>query len=904
MLPAIRLTTSLLKLSPCDDLLDILPGDPQAASFVSLERAESLGLCPASRLPFTLRILAECALRRAADPSVVDLSFLDQRPRGGILEFYPARLLLQDFTGVPLMTDLASMRDAVVARGADPRRVSPKLPVDFVLDHALIAEYGGRPDARDLNERIEIERNRERFGFLKWCAGAFDNIRLLPPGAGIMHQLNIEYLASVVRTEPVANRTLAIPDTLLGADSHTTMAGGLGVLGWGVGGIEAQAAMLGQPTLVSRPRVIGLRLEGELPPGTISTDLVLHVCELLRKHDVTGAFVEAWGDGVARMPVETRATIANMAPEYGAASVYFAIDDATLRYLRLTGRDEEHVRRVESFAKSQLLWQARGSSIDPSIYDAVVDFDLSSVEPSVAGPTRPQQRVALSAARDSFERAFAQHGGQAFSKNAGRASLEPTDRQRPLRDGDVVIAAVTSCANTANPTAMIAAGLLARNAARRGLSVKPWVKTSFAPGSRVVSAYLNAAGLQPDLDALGFHVIGFGCTTCNGNSGPLAAGLEQDIITRDLTAVAVLSGNRNFEGRIHPLVRAAYLASPALVIAYALTGTVLCDLTRDPIGIGADGRHVMLSEIWPTDVEIAELSACVTTDQYRDAYGKDLTGHAGWRAVASPTGVHYPWDADSTFLAPSPLDEFGGNDAAGDVIDGLRALAVFGDGITTDHLSPNGEIRPGTPAAAYLAERSVAPRDFGTYAARRGHYAVAVRGTFANPHLRNEMLDGARGGLTILLPDGKRCSIFEAAQTYRARGVPAIVIAGKSYGSGSSRDWAAKGPRCLGVRAVLAESFERIHRSNLVAVGILPLVFLDGAGRTSLALTGHETFRLRGLSAGVTPGGVLQLDVIRESGATDSVALGIDLETAYERQLLRAGGLFSVLLDELAADGR
>ncbi len=504
--------------SPHEDLLDTLPGDAQGVGFVSLERAERLGLCRTSRLPFTLRILAECALRHAADPSLLDLSFLDRRPRAGIIEFHPARLLLQDFTGVPLMTDLASLRDATAARGGDPRRVNPKVPVDFVLDHALIAEYGGRPDARDLNERIEIERNRERFEFLKWCAGAFDNIRLLPPGSGIMHQLNLEYLASVVRTEKRAGRSLAMPDTLLGADSHTTMVGGLGVLGWGVGGIEAQAAMLGHPTLVSRPRVIGLRLEGELPPGTISTDLVLHICELLRAHDVTGAFVEAWGDGVAQMPVETRATIANMAPEYGAASVYFAIDDATLRYLRLTGRDAEHVQRVESFAKAQLLWQAPDSPADASIYDAVIDFDLSSVEPSLAGPSRPQQRVALSAVSVSFERSFGQPRDQVLPTPANRTS--PDIRDRPLRDGDVVIAAITSCTNTANPKAMIAAGLLARNVAKHGLGVKPWVKTSFAPGSRVVSTYMSAAGLQRDLDALGFHVIGFGCTTCNGNLVP------------------------------------------------------------------------------------------------------------------------------------------------------------------------------------------------------------------------------------------------------------------------------------------------------------------------------------------------------------------------------------------------
>jgi aconitate hydratase len=889
--------------SPHPDLLDTLTGDAQGVSFVSLERAERLGLCPTRRLPFTLRILAECVLRHAADPSLVDLSFLDQRPRAGIMEFLPTRLLLQDFTGVPLMTDLASLRDAVSARGGAAGSVNPTIPVDFVLDHALIAEYGGRPDARSLNERIEIERNRERFEFLKWCASAFDNIRLLPPGSGIMHQLNLEYLSRVVRTEERGDGALAMPDTLLGADSHTTMVGGLGVLGWGVGGLEAQAAMLGYPTLVSRPRVIGLRLEGALPPGTISTDLVLHICELLRRHDVTGAFVEAWGAGVARMPVETRATIANMAPEYGASGVYFAIDGATLRYLRLTGRDEEHVRMVESFAKAQLLWQAPDSPTDPSIYDAVIDFDLSSVEPCLAGPSRPHQRVALSAVRTSLERAFGQPRGPISSRNTDHSSTRSATNDRSLRDGDVVIAAITSCTNTANPKAMIAAGLLARNAVKRGLSVRPWVKPSFAPGSRVVSTYLSKAGLQHDLDALGFHVIGFGCTTCNGNSGPLAAGLEQDIVAQDLTAVAVLSGNRNFEGRIHPLVRAAYLASPALVIAYALTGTVLCDLARDPVGIDGDGRHVMLPDIWPTDADIEALAACVSADQYRTTYGKGLSGHAGWRDIASPTGMHYPWRPDSTFLAPVPLDEFIAAPASTDGIDGMRPLAVLGDGITTDHLSPNGEIRPDSPAAIYLAEHTVAPRDLGTYAARRGHYAVAMRGTFANPHLRNEMVDGTRGSFTILLPDGETCSIFDAAQAYLARGVPTIIVAGKSYGSGSSRDWAAKGLRCLGVRAVLAESFERIHRSNLIAVGILPLMFPDGIDRTSLALHGRETYRLRGLKTGVVIGGMLTLDVIRESGAVDTIPVGIDLETERERQLLRAGGLFSVLLGELVDDG-
>lgn len=885
----------------CEDLLDALPAAAQGGHFVSLERAERLGLCAASRLPFTLRILAECALRRATDAAPIDLSFLQRRPRAGVIEFYPARVLLQDFTGVPLMSDLASLRDAVAAAGGDAMRVNPKIPVDFVLDHALIAEFGGRPDARSLNEQVEIERNRERFEFLKWCSGAFDNIRLLPPGTGIMHQINLEYLAGVVRAERRGGRLLAIPDTLLGADSHTTMIGGLGVLGWGVGGIEAQAAMLGHPTLVSRPRVIGLRLEGELPAGTLSTDLVLHLCALLRNHDVTGAFVEAWGGAVARMPVETRATIANMAPEFGAASVYFPIDRATLDYLRLTGRDDGHVRQVEAFAKAQLLWHGADCVIDPSIYDAVIDFDLSGVEPSLAGPSRPQQRVSLSALRASFETAFGPSGTPVPSRQimgTQTASAPPAGGSRLLRDGDVVIAAITSCTNTANPKAMIAAGLLARNLVGRGLATQPWVKTSFAPGSRVVSSYMNATGLQADLDRLGFQVIGFGCTTCNGNSGRLAHGLDQDITAHDRTAVAVLSGNRNFEGRIHPLVRAAYLASPALVIAYAVTGTVLCDLTRDPIGTGPDGREVMLSDVWPTDAEIARLSACVSVEQYRAAYGSALTGHAAWQAVASPTGTHYPWRADSTFLAPLPLEDFGGA-ASDDAIEGMRLLAMLGDAITTDHLSPNGEIRPGSPAAAYLEEQAVAPGDFGTYAARRGHFELAVRGTFANPHLRNEMVDGARGSVTVLLPEGRTCSIFEAAQNYRARGVPTIVIAGRSYGSGSSRDWAAKGLRCLGVRAVLAESFERLHRSNLVAVGILPLTFPDGIDRRSLGLSGRETFRLHGLSGGLAAGGTVALDVIRDTGAIATVRLGVDLESERERHLLRAGGLFAVLQQEL-----
>ena len=835
------------------------------------------------------RILAECALRRAADPASLELRRLDHRPRGGIIEFHPARLLLQDFTGVPLMTDLASLRDAVAEKGGDPGRVNPKIPIDFVLDHALIAVHGGRPNARELNERIEIERNRERFEFLRWCAQAFDNIRLLPPGAGIMHQLNLEYLSSVVRVEPWENGFLAMPDTVMGTDSHTTMVGGLGVLGIGVGGIEAEGAMLGHPMLLSRPRVVGLRLSGSLPAGTVATDFVLHVAERLRKHGVTGAFVEACGSGVDNMPVETRATIANMAPEYGAVGVYFPIDDMTLRYLRLTGRDEALIRRVEAYAKCQMLWRHPDTPFDGSLYDEVIDFDLSTVETSLAGPSRPEQRVSLSGVRASFERAF------------GASDQTPAAVPgHSLANGDVVIAAITSCTNTANPSAMLAAGLFARNAARLGLRVKPWVKTSFAPGSLVVRKYMQAAGLQDGLDALGFQIVGFGCTTCNGNSGPLAPGLEDDIAARGIQGVAVLSGNRNFEGRIHPLVRAAYLASPALVIAYALTGSVMCDLTRDPIGVTANGRSIMLSEVWPSDAEVATLASVVSAEKYRDVYRGGSLGHSGWQNISGPAGAHYPWRSDSTFLGPLPRDELARGGVTENSIEGIRVLAVFGDGVTTDHLSPNGAIRPHSPAADYLAEGGVKPDDFGTYSARRGNHAIAVRGTFANAHLVNEMVGGARGGITVLWPEGRICSIFEAGGIYGARGVPTIVIAGKSFGSGSSRDWAAKGQRYLGVRAVLAESFERIHRSNLVHVGILPLLFAPGAGRKSLALTGRETFGLRGLAEGIALGGTLWLDVRREGGSMDTIEVGIDLETEREQRLLRAGGLLPILLNELA----
>jgi aconitate hydratase len=875
--------------SPLASLLAPLAGTDGRIQYISLERAEALGICAASRLPLTLKILLECALRQSDDPTALDLSALTECPRRGSLEFQPARLLLQDFTGTPLMTDLASLRDAVAREGRDPRRVNPSIPIDFVCDHALIAVHGGRPDAMALNEKIEIERNRERFEFLKWCAGAFSNIRLIPPGSGIMHQLNLEWLSTVVWLEETGGITLARPDTLLGTDSHTPMVGGLGVLGWGVGGIEAQAAMLGHSTLVTAPRVVGLRLSGVPPKSVTATDLVLHVAELLRKSDVVNAFVEVFGTAVSTLSIETRATIANMAPEYGATSVYFPIDRESLNYLKLTGREADLIARVETYAKAQGLWEGPAPDAGAEIYDAVVDFDLSSVEPSLAGPKRPEQRTPLSKVPESFRKAF---NGKSADRPSAATALKP---------GDVVIAAITSCTNTANPSVMLGAGLLARNAVQRGLRVKSWVKTSLAPGSRVVGDYLAATGLQSHLDALGFQIIGYGCTTCNGNSGPLADEIAQQITGNDIAAVAVLSGNRNFAGRIHPLVPASYLASPALVVAYAIAGTALIDLSREPLGTDADGAPVMLADIWPTDVEIASLLSHVSPASYRKAYGTTPAGHASWSEIAAADGVQFPWMPGSTFITPSPLEMPDASDEGRDSIDNMRPLAIFGDGITTDTLSPNGAIMAGTPAARFLTTRGVAPADFGNYAARRGSHEIAVRGMFANPHIENEMLGGKRGPYTLLMPDGEQTTIFDAGMAYVERGTPAIIVAGKGYGSGSSRDWAAKGLWYLGVRAVVAESFERIHRANLVGVGILPLTFAPGSTRKTLGLTGREQFRVRGLRDGFSVGGKLSLDIIRKNGRSDTVTVDLNLETDKEISVLRAGGLLPVLQQEFTA---
>ncbi len=875
----------MTKLSPIDP--DLLAKLETGVHYVSLEQAERLGICAASRLPRTLRIFAEQMLRRGTS----DLTWLASTPRKGLVEFNPTRLLLQDFTGLPLMTDLASLRDALAERGVDARRVNPQIPVDFVVDHALIAEHGGRADAMALNERIEVERNRERFEFLKWCAGTFDHMRILPPGSGIMHQLNLEHLSSVVRLVEVPGiGQLAVADTLLGTDSHTTMVNGLGVLGWGVGGLEAEGAMLGHATLIANPRVVALRLSGELKAGATANDLILHIAEHLRGIGVVNAFIEACGDSVARLPVETRSMIANMAPEYGATSLLFPIDNRTLDYLRLTGRTADLITRVEAHAKAQGLWGIPSPADIAANYDQVIDFDLSKVEPCMAGPSRPDQRVPLSQVPASFANAF----------KPAAANGKANDAKHSLRDGDVVIAAITSCTSTSSPAGMVTAGLLARNAVARGLAIKSWVKTTLAPGSRVVADYLGANGLQAPLDALGFQIAGFGCTTCNGNSGSLAPEIEAALGEGKVMGVAVLSGNRNFEGRVHALVRAGYLASPALVIAHAITGTIRIDLTREPLGIGSDGKPVMLADIWPEEEEIARLARTVNAAAYAKVYGPGLKGHAGWQAVEAPNGDRYPWKPASTFLARAPIRPPQSAGSMPDVIEGIRPLAILGDAITTDHLSPNGEILAGTPGARWLAERQVPAKDFGTYAARRGHHAVAVRGTFANAHIRNEMI-AEPGPRTRLTPTGNPIPLVDAAMLFAAQGVPTLIIAGKRYGAGSSRDWAAKGVGYLGVRAVIAESFERIHRANLVAVGVLPLTFPEGVTRKTLGLDGTETFRLRGLDQGVKVGGRIELDIEREGRAAATVVLDMRLETEREREVLLSGGLLSVLLGDLSA---
>jgi aconitate hydratase len=865
-------------------------------------------------LPHTVKILLENLLRRAGSRDVADddvraLAAWPGPARN--VAFMPGRVLMHDFTGVPAVVDLAAMRSATARSGGDPSRIDPIVPADLIIDHSVQVDQFRTAEAYEANIDWEYRRNGERYAFLRWAQQAFEGLRVVPPGAGICHQVNLEHLGRVVATRD----GLAFPDTLVGTDSHTPMINGLGVLGWGVGGIEAEAAMLGQPMFLPQPLVLGVRVTGALPAGTTATDLVLTLTQMLRAHGVVGSFVEFFGDGLSTLPVADRATLSNMCPEYGATSAYFPIDDQTLVYLRLTERGDL-LDLVERHAKAQGLFRSDG---DPEpTFSETLDLDLSAVVPSLAGPKRPQDRVALPDVWASFVAAF-RNGLEPDPKadEIGRFLAEGgTPRQETLpggtgvdvtetagedgvRHGSVVIAAITSCTNTSNPSVMLAAGLLAKKAVEAGLEPKPWVKTSLAPGSRVVTDYLDRAGLVPYLDKLGFALVGYGCTTCIGNSGPLIEEVGRAVDERDLNVVAVLSGNRNFEGRIHPQVRASYLGSPPLVVAYALVGRVDIDLSREPIGEGPDGP-VFLADVWPSPDEVAEVVAqAVTQDQFAREYAKIWDGDERWATLPTPTGPVYEWDPSSTYVAEPPYFQAGVVRPVGDV-DGAHMLVKVGDSITTDHISPAGAIKPDSPAGRWLQERGVQPRDFNSYGSRRGNHEVLMRGTFANIRLRNELAPGTEGSWTTFFPTGEVMSVFDAAQGYRAEGVPLGVLAGKEYGSGSSRDWAAKGPALLGVKFVLAESFERIHRSNLVGMGILPIQFAEDDGAASLGLDGREVYSVRGLSGGITPGQDVEIEAAHDDGSSVAFSARLRVDGAAEVEYLQAGGVLPYVLDLLS----
>jgi aconitate hydratase len=891
------------------------------------------------RLPVTLKILLENVLRHAGNGIVreADVATLaGWRPGAAAapdaseieIPFLPARVILQDFTGVPAVVDLAAMRDAMADLGGDPSRVNPLVPADLVIDHSVQVDRYGTADAFAFNVAREYERNGERYQLLRWAQTAFADLRVVPPGTGIVHQVNLEYLASVVtrRRDPDGKGEVAFPDTLVGTDSHTTMINGLGVLGYGVGGIEAEAVLLGQPLYQPMPKIIGVRLSGELPEGSTATDLVLVVTQMLRSYGVVGAFVEFTGDGLAGLALADRATISNMSPEFGPTATLFPIDAETLTYLRLTGRAAEQVDLVERYAKEQGLWRLPGVAPE---FDALLTLDLGSVEPSLAGPRRPQDRVALRDLRTNFRAAYpagleekagavvaagssssGDSGGSAATESAAPAAasyptvrVEAAGHSIEVASGSVAIAAITSCTNTSNPTVMVAAGLLARNAVVRGLSVPPTVKTSLAPGSRAVTEYLRGADLLAPLEKLGFALAGYGCTTCIGNSGPLDAPVAKAIEDNDLVVAAVLSGNRNFEGRIHPLVRASYLASPPLVVAFALAGTVDIDLTTSPLGVDRDGTPVFLRDIWPTDDEVRTMvGSAVSSELFRSAYASVFDGGPEWKALDIPSGDRYRWDAASTYVALPPF--FVGlarEPGPARSIEGARVLALLGDSVTTDHISPAGSIAASSPAGQWLLAHGVAPLDFNSYGARRGHHEVMMRGTFANIRLQNA-LAGREGPFTVHLPDGEATTIFDAAMRYAGEAVPLIVIAGKEYGSGSSRDWAAKGPRLLGVRAVIAESFERIHRSNLVGMGILPLQFLPGESAASIGLTGREAYTVVLPAEGPSPRSHVDVVARSDEGSTRRFVAVVRLDGPIELGYYLQGGILPAVLRRLAAD--
>jgi len=861
-----------------------------------LEKLESKGLATLAKLPFSLRILLENLLRcedgRFVRPD--DIRFLAAWvPNAAQKEiaFMPARVLLQDFTGVPAVVDLATMREAVKRMGGNPARINPLFPAELVIDHSVQVDKFGDANAFGLNAELEFQRNVERYAFLRWGQTAFKNFKVVPPDTGICHQVNLEYLARVVCAVPFGNRFEAYPDSVVGTDSHTTMVNALGVFGWGVGGIEAEAAMLGQPSSMLIPEVVGFRLHGKLREGATATDLVLTVTEMLRKKGVVGKFVEFYGTGLSTLSVPDRATIANMAPEYGATMGFFPVDSETLAYLQFTGRAHEQIALVEAYCKEQSLFRT-DSTVDP-IFSDKLELDLGTVEPTVAGPKRPQDRVALRNAKSSFTKVVEGTPQKSIPVRNNGDSFD-------LSSGAVVIAAITSCTNTSNPSLMLGAGLLAKKAVERGLQVKPWVKTSLAPGSKVVTDYLAAAGLTPFLEKLKFHLVGYGCTTCIGNSGPLPDAIGAAIKDNNLVAVAVLSGNRNFEGRIHPLVRANYLASPPLVVAYALAGRMDLDLTTEALGNDKSGKPVFLSDIWPTPQEIeSTVRAAVSTSMYQKQYSEVYEGDAHWKGMQVPQGDLYQWDPKSTYIklppyfenmpkTPPPLTD----------VRGARVLAVLGDSVTTDHISPAGSIPVDSPAGKYLIANGVKPHEFNSYGARRGNHEVMVRGTFANIRLRNQLAPGTEGGWTLYLPGGEKMSIYDAAVKYREAGVPLLVIAGKEYGSGSSRDWAAKGTRLLGARAVIAESYERIHRSNLIGMGVIPLEFQNGDTRESLGLTGHEIFDIEGI-ASLAPGKSISVRAKSDEGKTKQFSVIARVDTPEEVSYYHHGGILQYVLRQM-----
>jgi aconitate hydratase len=871
-------------------------------SYVSLEAAEAGGVGPVSRLPRSLRVILENLLRFEDGKTVTaeDIRAVAASGSGATADrdiaFRPARVLMPESSGIPLLADLAAMRDATVKLGGDPEAINPVVPVDVIVDHSVMVDVAGSAGAFGRNMELEFERNAERYAFLRWGQKAFRNLRVLPPGSGICHQINLEYLSRVVCGDEQGGDGVLYPDTVLGMDSHTPMINSLGIIGWGVGGIEAGSAMLGQPVAMRVPEVLGCRLVGRARDGVTTTDVVLTVTQILRSRDLVGKFVEFFGDGAAALPAAERGTLSNMAPEYGATVGYFAIDDETIRYLAMTGRDPAHLAVVEAYARAQGLW--RDGKEAGLAYADVVEIDLSQVEPSVAGPKLPHGRRPLSDTAGALATEFPKIDMDTSRRHA------VAGHEFDLGHGDVVLAAITSCTNTSNPAVMIAAGLLARNAVALGLRSKPWVKTSLAPGSRVVAGYLEATGLQAPLDTLGFQVIGYGCTTCMGNSGPLDDAVSRTIVDEDLVTCAVLSGNRNFEGRVHQLIRANFLASPPLVVAFALAGTVDIDLANDPLGTSADGTPVRLRDIWPSAGEVADvLSGALSPDLYLSRYQDIEVGPPRWRRITAEASTTYPWDDESTYIRRPP--HFDGMDLAlpeiGDIT-GARPLLVLGDAVTTDHISPIGTIPEDTPSGRYLSGLGIEKRDFNNYAARRVNHDVAIRGTFANVRLRNEMVGDRTGGYTRHMPDGEEMAVYDAAVRYRDDGVPLVVVAGTLYGAGSSRDWAAKGTRHLGIRAVIAESFERIHRSNLIGMGVLPLQFPEGTNRGTLAIDGSETFDVTGLSGELRPGMAVRCRIGRADGSSEDIDLTCRLDTAFEVECYRNGGILHYVLRSRIAD--